>query len=155
MPLSPKQRLALINHVNALVQADFERLVFVLNAPRSVIPSSSAALGERSSALFQWVEGSTGCGMDEFLNVLNQIAPLPAGIGPVFTLPEQLDEWFKVLGYGREPYEVAEANYFEWMITIPVRRKRYDRVVVRGVIGEAGLSDLDALRESVATPRRG
>ncbi|MEM9218409.1 MAG: NACHT domain-containing protein, partial [Cyanobacteria bacterium P01_F01_bin.150] len=67
----------------------------------------------------------------------------------LLTLPEILDGWFEVLGYGRESYRVNGTTYFEWLITIPVRRKRYDRVVVRGVTKEAGLSDLQELRQSV------
>ncbi|MGP1383717.1 MAG: NACHT domain-containing protein [Thainema sp.] len=64
-------------------------------------------------------------------------------------LASQLRDWFEVLGYGWESHDVAEDRYFEWMITIPVRRKRYDRVLVRGVTGEAGLPDLRALQEAV------
>jgi len=78
--LTPAQRIALIKHVNALVQADFETLVFALNAPRSVIPSESAAQGNRSSALLNWVRSPTGCGGEEFIEVLNDIAPLPFDI---------------------------------------------------------------------------
>ncbi|MGK7890544.1 MAG: NACHT domain-containing protein, partial [Leptolyngbyaceae cyanobacterium] len=64
-------------------------------------------------------------------------------------LAQQLDEWFQVLGYGRESHSVVAEKYFEWMITIPVRRRRYDRIVVRGVTGEAGLSDLQGLQAAV------
>lgn len=65
-------------------------------------------------------------------------------------LADQLDAWFKVLGYGRESHNVDEGKYFEWIITIPVRRRRNDRIVVRGVTGEAGMADLKALAAAVA-----
>ena len=66
------------------------------------------------------------------------------------SLAEQLDAWFEVLGYGtEEAHRVSGDKYFERMITIPIRRQRYDRVVVRGIEGEAGLSDLQALLASV------
>jgi hypothetical protein len=35
----------------------------------------------------------------------------------------------------------------------PVRRNRYDRILVRGIAGEAGLRDISALRESVEKHR--
>ncbi|MEL6354494.1 MAG: NACHT domain-containing protein, partial [Cyanobacteria bacterium J06627_28] len=69
--------------------------------------------------------------------------------GVLASLSEQLAAWFEVLGYGTEEYRVDEDKHFECLITIPVRRKRYDRVVVSGVEGEAELSDLRALQASV------
>jgi predicted NACHT family NTPase len=57
--------------------------------------------------------------------------------------------WFETLGYRFEKYEVWEDNYFEWIIDIPARRHRYDRILVRGIEGEAGLGDVMALRQSV------
>ncbi|MCG8363991.1 MAG: hypothetical protein MJA27_11750, partial [Pseudanabaenales cyanobacterium] len=68
-------------------------------------------------------------------------------------LAEQLEAWFKVLGYGRESHEVYEQKYFEWVITIPVRRKRNDRILVRGLTGEAGIADVKALQDSVEQHR--
>ncbi|MEM9218690.1 MAG: NB-ARC domain-containing protein [Cyanobacteria bacterium P01_F01_bin.150] len=77
MSFSPKQRLALKKHVNALVQTDFDDLVFALEVPSGVIPSGAEAQGNRSSAFFQWVEGPTGCGIEVLLDTLDEIAPLP------------------------------------------------------------------------------
>ena len=77
MRLTPEQRLALIDHINALVQVDFERLVFALDAPRSVVPSNFAAQGDRASALLAWVDSPTGCGLEPLLKSLGAIAPLP------------------------------------------------------------------------------
>ncbi|HAJ63166.1 MAG TPA: NTPase (NACHT family), partial [Cyanobacteria bacterium UBA8543] len=50
-------------------------------------------------------------------------------------------------------YEVWDNAYFEWVVNIPVRRNRYDRILVRGIEGEAGLRDIAALRESVEKQR--
>jgi predicted NACHT family NTPase len=70
-----------------------------------------------------------------------------------FALAQQMKGWFETLGYRFESYEVWQDDYFEWMIDIPVRRGRYDRILVRGVDGEVGLSDIRALRQSVETQR--
>ncbi|NMF63172.1 NACHT domain-containing protein [Brasilonema octagenarum] len=68
-------------------------------------------------------------------------------------LAQQMQGWFETLGYRFEKYEVWEDNYFEWIIDIPARRNRYDRILVRGIEGEAGLSDVMALRQSVEAQR--
>ncbi|MBW4593963.1 MAG: NACHT domain-containing protein [Brasilonema angustatum HA4187-MV1] len=68
-------------------------------------------------------------------------------------LAQQMQGWFETLGYRFEKYEVWEDNYFEWIIDVPARRNRYDRILVRGIEGEAGLSDVMALRESVEAQR--
>jgi WD40 repeat protein len=70
-----------------------------------------------------------------------------------FALAQQMKGWFETLGYRFEPYEVWQDDYFEWIIDIPVRRGRYDRILVRGVDGEVGLGDIKALRQSVETQR--
>ncbi len=67
-------------------------------------------------------------------------------------LAEQLRGWFKTLGYGFEKYEVWETGYFELIIKIQGRR-RFDRILVRGIDGEAKISDLAALRQSVETQK--
>lgn len=73
--LSSTDRLALIKLVNALMQPDFEALVFAINAPNYLIPSNFSAQGNRSPALLQWVESPGGCGFSEFLAVLGEVAP--------------------------------------------------------------------------------
>ncbi|MGD1906847.1 MAG: formylglycine-generating enzyme family protein [Leptolyngbyaceae cyanobacterium] len=73
--LSPLQRLKLIDLVNALMQPDFEKLVFAIAAPAYLIPSNFSAQGNRSSALLQWVESPTGCGLAVFLETLEAIVP--------------------------------------------------------------------------------
>ncbi|MEG4009290.1 NACHT domain-containing protein [Microcoleus sp. Pol11C1] len=71
----------------------------------------------------------------------------------VFILSQQVRGWFETLSYRFEKYEIWEDNYFEWIINVPVRRNRYDRILVRGIAGEAGLRDISALRESVERQR--
>ncbi|MCC3427482.1 MAG: NACHT domain-containing protein [Microcoleus sp. PH2017_01_SCD_O_A] len=66
-----------------------------------------------------------------------------------FALAQQMRGWFEILGYDFEPYQVWEDNYFEWIIRIPVRRGRFDRILIRGIAGEAGIQDIGALRQSV------
>ncbi|WP_293242583.1 MULTISPECIES: pentapeptide repeat-containing protein [unclassified Microcoleus] len=66
-----------------------------------------------------------------------------------FALAQQMRGWFEILGYDFEPYQVWEDNYFEWIIRIPVRRGRFDRILIRGMAGEAGIQDVGALRQSV------
>jgi predicted NACHT family NTPase len=70
-----------------------------------------------------------------------------------FILSQQVRGWFETLSYKFEPYQISEDNYFEWIINVPVRRNRYDRILVRGIAGEAGLRDISALRESVEKHR--
>ncbi|MEG4817816.1 WD40 domain-containing protein [Microcoleus sp. K5-D4] len=71
----------------------------------------------------------------------------------VFILSQQVRGWFETLNYQFEKYEIWEDNYFELIINVPVRRKKYDRILVRGIAGEAGLRDISALRESVERQR--
>ncbi|WP_236507282.1 NACHT domain-containing protein [Tychonema sp. BBK16] len=70
-----------------------------------------------------------------------------------FALAQQMRGWFEILGYDFEPYRVWEDNYFEWIIRIPVRRGRFDRILIRGMAGEAGIQDVGALRQSVKTQK--
>ncbi|MEG4441546.1 NACHT domain-containing protein [Microcoleus sp. AT9_B5] len=70
-----------------------------------------------------------------------------------FILSQQVRGWFETLSYKFETYQISEDNYFEWIINVPVRRNRYDRILVRGIAGEAGIRDISALRESVKKQR--
>ncbi|BAY87931.1 WD-40 repeat protein (plasmid) [Calothrix parasitica NIES-267] len=63
-------------------------------------------------------------------------------------LAQQMRGWFETLGYSFENHEVWAEEYFEFIINIPVRRS-FDRILVRGIAGEIGLSDVIALRSSV------
>ncbi|MDJ0581190.1 NACHT domain-containing protein [Crocosphaera sp.] len=64
-------------------------------------------------------------------------------------LAQEMRSWFETLGYRFEKDEIWRENFFEWIINIPVRRNRYDRVLVRGIEGEVGLRDVMCLRQSV------
>ena len=68
-------------------------------------------------------------------------------------LAQQMRGWFETLGYHFEKYEVYQDNYFEWIINIPVRRNRYDRILVRGMTGEVGLKDVRVLSSQVKEKR--
>ena len=80
MSLSRRQRLALIQHISALMQPEFESLLYALNPGGGLIASELSAQGNRSSVLLQWVESPNGCGMDELLDILGAIAPLPSSL---------------------------------------------------------------------------
>ncbi|MEH1889784.1 MAG: WD40 repeat domain-containing protein [Nostoc sp.] len=66
-------------------------------------------------------------------------------------MAEQLRAWFDALSYKFEKDEINNENYFEWIINVinPVGKKRYNRVLVRGITKEAGMPDVAALRQSV------
>ena len=66
-----------------------------------------------------------------------------------FALAQQMKGWFETLGYRFETHEVWQDDYFEWVINIPVRRGRYDRILVRGMEGAAEIGDVGMLRQSV------
>lgn len=72
---------------------------------------------------------------------------LPQGTA-IDHLAQQLRAWFKTLNYGFEHHYVRIDDYFEWIIDVPTRRG-YDRVLVRGIEGEAEVSDVVALRQAV------
>jgi hypothetical protein len=68
---------------------------------------------------------------------VGQAEELPQGS----LLAQQMRSWFEVLNYDFEDYQHVDEKGFEWIIHIPNRR-RYDRVLIRGVDGEAGVSDV-------------
>ncbi len=78
----------------------------------------------------------------------NQQQLLPPTPTPDSKLAQQLRGWFEALKYDFESYQVWGEDYFEWVINIPARRG-FDRILIRGIEGEAGLDDLQALRQSV------
>lgn len=59
-----------------------------------------------------------------------------------FALAQQMRGWFETLDYRFEPYERWQTDGFEWILNIPVRRGRYDHILVRGIEGEAELRDV-------------
>ncbi|PZO47317.1 MAG: NTPase (NACHT family) [Phormidesmis priestleyi] len=90
--------------------------------------------------------------LTELQQRLNEIELKPAPVEEqqrcaARNLAEQLDGWFKSLKYGREAYECIEAEYCEWIITVPARRG-FDRILVRCIEGEARLSHIQDLQTS-------
>jgi uncharacterized protein YjbI with pentapeptide repeats len=73
--------------------------------------------------------------------------PLPQGTAADY-LAQQMRAWFETLGYRFESHDVRDEEYFEWIINVPARRG-YDRILVRGIEGEAEVSDVAALRQVV------
>ncbi|WP_309728612.1 hypothetical protein [Chamaesiphon sp. OTE_75_metabat_556] len=68
-----------------------------------------------------------------------EVIPTPNSLAE---LDRELRAWFKALRYEIESdYLVETAAYFEWIIRIPVR-SRFDRVLIHGITGEAGMQDL-------------
>ncbi|MBP0029801.1 eIF2A-related protein [Roseofilum sp. Guam] len=70
-----------------------------------------------------------------------------------FLLPQDMREWFEILDYQFESnYSIRGVNqrkrFFEWIIKVKARRG-WDRILVRGVEGEAQCYDLNMLRQSV------
>jgi WD40 repeat protein len=65
-----------------------------------------------------------------------------------FLLAEQMKALFDALDYKFEKYERWEKNFFEWIIKIPTRRG-YDLILIRGIEGEVGINDVEALRQSI------
>jgi WD40 repeat protein len=66
---------------------------------------------------------------------------------------QQIFDWFGALDFKFEGLPRQEGKYVEWVIHVPQRRSRFDRVLIRATIHEAGLSDLDSLRRGVAQLR--
>ncbi len=93
----------------------------------------------------------------ELARMAGEDVPLLPGASPescrAFALAQQMRGWFETLGYRFESYERWDTDYFEWMIDIPVRRGRYDRILVRGMAGEVGVRDVRALSQSVAAQK--
>ncbi|MEL6385308.1 MAG: restriction endonuclease, partial [Cyanobacteria bacterium J06626_18] len=78
--------------------------------------------------------------------------PAAAQTSDAVDLAHQLGEWFEVLDYDRDPdYEVWTADYFEWIINFPLTRRKYARILVRGVAGEVGMADLQEFQQAIVT----
>jgi hypothetical protein len=65
---------------------------------------------------------------------------------------QQIFDWFKALGFDQESDPRREGNYVEWVILVTMR-SRIDRVLIRAIIHEVGLGDLDGFRRSVSDLR--
>lgn len=74
-----------------------------------------------------------------------------------FSLSKDMRRWFEILDYKfTDSYNIEGViegkRFFEWIIKIKTRRGS-DSILVRGVEGEAGLADLNALRRSLQEQR--
>jgi hypothetical protein len=72
---------------------------------------------------------------------------LPRGTS-VDYLAQQMRGWFEALGYQFQDHENREDRAVEWLLHVPARR-RYDRVLVRGLGVRAEVSDVLDLRRAV------
>jgi WD40 repeat protein len=61
---------------------------------------------------------------------------------------QQIFDWFGALDFKFEGLPRQEGNYVEWIIQVPQRRARFDRVLIRIIIHEASLADLDSLHRT-------
>ncbi|PSR17819.1 hypothetical protein C8255_10560 [filamentous cyanobacterium CCP3] len=68
-----EDRLKLVKIVSSLPNPQFEQLVFAIQPPAGVIPSASAPQGDRTYSLLTWAESVVGPGLDELVNVLQEI----------------------------------------------------------------------------------
>ncbi len=65
---------------------------------------------------------------------------------------QQIFDWFEALDFKFEGLPRQNGKYIEWIIQVPVRRSRFDRVLIRATIHEVSLGDLDSLRQAVRQP---
>ena len=80
--------------------------------------------------------------------LLPRVEPFTENTCRAITLAQQMHGWFKTLGYVFEKYENWRDSYFEWIINIQGRHG-YERILVRGIEGEAGVQDITDLAELV------
>ncbi len=89
-------------------------------------------------------------GLERLEKLDRAVAGKPEGVqyGQQSELARQMRGWFDTLGYRFERYSLDGPNYFQWIIEVPARRG-YDRIMVRGVQGEADMNHLLALQKSM------
>jgi len=71
------KRLKLVATLNSLPLNQFEVFIIALNPPKGIVPPSHAAQGERTFALLNWVEGSSGPGLSTLERELEKIKSNP------------------------------------------------------------------------------
>jgi len=77
--------------------------------------------------------------------------PLPIG-GEADFMAQQLEGWFRSLGYLFDPYQLSSPGCAEWALKIR-SRGGYQWVLVRGITGEAEVRDVLALRHQVSSSK--
>ncbi|MFD4676969.1 pentapeptide repeat-containing protein [Lentzea sp. NPDC058450] len=68
-------------------------------------------------------------------------APANGHHDPIGWLASETKSWFNAIGYEFEEYLEPSNGSFLWIIKVPARR-RFDRVVVLGMVGEAVVADV-------------
>ncbi len=66
-------------------------------------------------------------------------------------IAKQIHDWLTALRYEFEAHKDFQPEYCEFIIRIPVRRGRFDRILIRGIQSEAKIRDLQGLQSSVAS----
>ncbi len=106
MTTDPTQRLHLFNTLARLPGAQFNALLFAVNAPTANVAGSSAPPGDRVRDFLTWAESPVGCGLDAVLPLLEAIVgrsriatPEPVANQPILDGVES-KEWKEHLGNG-------------------------------------------------------
>lgn len=73
--LTPKERLTLSRQITGLTVQEFNDLLLLLAPPAGIVPPPSAPPGDRTYALLNWAQGTTGCGLVAVQTALNDIIP--------------------------------------------------------------------------------
>jgi hypothetical protein len=68
----------------------------------------------------------------------------------VTSFAPQVFGWFQALRFESEGLPRGGNDYVEGVIRLPVTESRFDRVLIRTIVREVGLSDLNSFRQSVA-----
>jgi WD40 repeat protein len=79
--------------------------------------------------------------------LLSQQRPLPQG-SQLQQFADQMRRWFGALRYEIEQEEPQTAEYFEWVVRVPVR-SRFDRILLRGITREIQLADLREMEAGI------
>jgi CHAT domain len=66
-------RITLIQLLNKMTSQQLDILIVALEVPNEIMPSKTAPHGDRTFALFQWVESITGCGLKRLESILDQM----------------------------------------------------------------------------------
>ncbi|MEO1520448.1 MAG: GUN4 domain-containing protein, partial [Cyanobacteria bacterium J06633_2] len=106
--LSSKQRLKVVQFLNELPSLEFEQLVFALNPPSGMISGQTSAQGHRVSELLEWVQGSTGPGLTELHDILEEIADIS-----IFDVAEPQSDFVDSLGRVEGGNYAALENYLK------------------------------------------
>jgi hypothetical protein len=75
--LGRKQRLELVKVLKGLPLSQLLEIEFALDIPEDIMPGLSAPKGERPIFMLRYLEGPTGCGIDELLEILEAMEIQP------------------------------------------------------------------------------